>query len=873
MKPDDLLPFVRRPARYLGNEVNSRCRDWGEAALRSCLIFPDLYEIGMSHLGLHILYDLINKIPWALADRAYCPDTDLEKLMVSSGTPLWGLETRRPIADFDILAVTLPYELCYSNILTILSLGGIPVRACERKDSDRPVILGGGSCSVNPEPVADFFDAILVGDGEEAVPEILAVVRDWRQAAAGKDELLEFLSGIHGVYVPGFYRPRYTKNGAFEAIEPLKHDLAATVHRRIISDLEHAVFPEKPLVPAVRIVHDRAGIEIARGCTRGCRFCQAGTAYRPVRERRPGTVYSLVRSVLEETGWEEISLLSLSTGDYCSIQSLLEILIENLMPEKISVSLPSLRVGTLTPDMIRQIRRIRKTGFTMAPEAGSERLRQVINKGIAEEDLLSSASLIYRHGWSNIKLYFMIGLPTETEDDVLAIAGLAGKVLETSRTAGTRRKKQVTVSVGTFVPKPHTPFQWEGQISLDESREKIGLLKSRLNRRGIRFKWHDPEHSFLEGVFSRGDRRLSRVLCRAWQAGARLDAWTDHLETGLYHAAACEEGIDLDSYLLSREPGSPLPWRHISTGMTEKFLLKERKKSFERTYTPDCRYGDCGGCGVCDFSKIRPRIHEKLEISRTSPAQGRAEEPPAPGTKPPPVFHYHLSYTKLGDARFVGHLDMVHIFHRAARRSGLPVAYSKGYHPLPRFSFAQPLPLGTESLAEHLVCTLTRHMKPADLMDSINRELPEGIRITAAEIVSGKKKRLGPADKCRYLIFVPDLSCSQAEAAIQALTAAKDWPVTRSRKTGETTVDLKAGLDSIILKDPDRSGDGTGSGCWIKSTVSAAGGQNGTTVELTLNPRSGSYLKPVEVISSVFSLGETAAAKTRILKTEEWFTE
>jgi radical SAM family uncharacterized protein/radical SAM-linked protein len=854
MKPTNFLPLIRRPSRYLGNEINACHKDWNEASLRIALIFPDLYEIGMSHLGLRILYHIINGIPWALADRAYCPDIDLEKLLRSEKVPFWGLESRHPLSEFDVLAITLPYELCYTNILTILDLADIPIRAEKRNDPKWPIILGGGSCSVNPEPVADLFDAILVGDGEEALPEIAGIVKDWRETGDDKNEILVALSRVDGIYIPGFYRPKYQADGSFAALEPRRPE-AGLVKRRIVSDLEKAPFPSRPLVPYTQIVHDRMGIEIARGCTCGCRFCQAGITYRPVRERSPQKILSLLEQALATSGWEELSLLSLSTGDYRCLLPLLSTLMDRYMPENVAVSLPSLRVGTLNPEIMKQIQRVRKTGFTLAPEAGSERLRRVINKGITEHDLIDTAAQVYKLGWSNIKLYFMIGLPTETMADVLEIAELAKRVLASSR----KRGKEVTISVGTFVPKPHTPFQWERQLNVQESRDRLELLKSKLKGRDLHYKWHDPLQSFLEGVFSRGDRRLTGVLCRTWKMGARLDAWSDHLMPDLYKKAAIEENVELKKYIEAIDTKAPLPWGHILTGVNYEYLLNERENAWEETFTPDCRHGECQTCEVCDFKHIRPVAYEKEKFHTSSLTQSLNH----PVTQSPSnQITYHLVFSKLGAARFLGHLELVHAFHRATRRAHIPVVYSHGFHPKPCFSFGRPIPLGTESMAEQFAITLTEHMKPDCIKDLLSREMPQGITISSVEFV-GSKTSFGIPELVKYLIFVPGVTASQVKGSIEKLNSTPKWSVSRIRKKKQITTDLKQvveSLQSITKKDIEATH--IIPFFWPEDVK-----DEGTPYfYLTLRSIARFNLKPAEVIGSIMGLSEEMMKMLRILK-------
>jgi radical SAM family uncharacterized protein len=600
-----LLSHVKKPSRYVGNEFNSSRKDWDYAALRIAFVFPDLYEIGMSHHGLHILYSVINSQNGLLADRAYGPDKDLEELLRSQGRMLFAVESRRVLADFDMIGITLPYELCYTNILTVLDLSGVPLWASERDDS-HPFVIGGGSGSFNPEPVADFFDAILLGDGEEAALEIAEVLKTAKQSKWNRPLILEKLTEITGVYVPKFFKPSYGTGGELQAVNSLKKGYEK-VQRCILPDLETSHTSEKPLVPLVRIIHDRLGIEVARGCTRGCRFCQAGIIYRPVRERTPDLVVELAEKGMAAGGFDELALLSLSTGDYSCLSPALGRLMDTFVKQYISVSMPSMRVGTLTPEIMHQIKRVRKTGFTLAPEAGTDRLRKVINKGITEEDLLATCKDASTMGWKLLKFYFMFGLPTETFEDIEAIAGLVRRAAQTSAD----RRLRINISVATFVPKPHTPFQWEPQISIEEAFARIDLLKKSLPKGNYKLKWHDPRQSFLEGVMSRGDRQLSRVIEEAWRRGARLDAWNEHfdLNTWLEAAEACN--IDLSQYLGQRDFSETLPWQHLDTGVDEEFLKAELEKSLTGEYTPDCRVHGCQKCGACDFKEVWPVVQCK----------------------------------------------------------------------------------------------------------------------------------------------------------------------------------------------------------------------------------------------------------------------
>ena len=594
-----LLPLVEKPGRYLGNERGAIRKEGPAVRLRFALAFPEVYEIAQSHLGLQILYDILNRRPDVAAERVYSPWPDLEALLRARGLPLVSLETHRPLAAFDVVGVSLQYELTYTNVLTLLELGGIPLRAAAR-DARHPIVVAGGPCAFNPEPLAPFLDAVLLGDGEDAVGETCDAVLAWK-AGDGRDRraLLRRLAAIPGFYVPAFFEPRYAADGTIAEVVPL--DAARpTVAKRVLPDLARHPPPADPVVPNVGVVHDRASVEVMRGCVKGCRFCQAGYVYRPLRERNPETVVADTTALMRRTGYEEVSLLSLSTGDYSGVNPVLKELMDHLAPERVAVSLPSTRVDALSPRILEQIRRVRKTGFTLAPEAGTQRLRDVIQKEYREEQLLDAARLFADLGWRTLKLYFMIGLPSETEDDVRGIAELAGRV----KTAADGRLR-VTASVSTFSPKPHTPFQWAGQLSIPETLARQSLLRRELGRRGIEFRWHDPRLSWLEGVFARGDRRLADVVETAQRRGARFDGWSDRCRIDVWEAALAEHGLDPAFYLRRRPLAEPLPWDHLDAGVSRKFLRQDLARAVEGLLTPDCSIERCSWCGACDFESIR----------------------------------------------------------------------------------------------------------------------------------------------------------------------------------------------------------------------------------------------------------------------------
>jgi len=828
---EEILPLVRQPSRYLGSEINAVKKDLTKVQLRFALAFPDLYEVGMSHLGLQIIYYILNQREEIAAERVFAPDLDMESHLREKRIPLMSLETKTPLRLFDIIGFSLLYELNYTNILTILELGHIPFYTKER-DSSHPFVIAGGPCTFNPEPLAEFFDAFVIGDGEDVVLRLCETYLAWKNGGGDREELLKVWSDIEGVYIPSFFSPRLTSDG-IQTLVPRSSDYSI-IKRSVVPDLGHAIFPDKPIVPFGKPIHDRLSLEIARGCTQGCRFCQAGIIYRPVRERSPDAILNLALHALAKTGFDEISLLSLSTGDYSSIQSLLKVLMTHCEPEKIAISLPSLRVGTLTPNLMAQIKRVRKTGFTIAPEAGSERLRKIINKNITEDELEITIRNAFALGWRLIKLYFMIGLPTETERDVDSIASLVHRL---QRVTGKEENKgNINVSVSTFIPKAHTPFQWADQLSLEKSEYIIQRLKGQIQGRKIRFKWQNPKMSLLEGLFARGDRRLGRLLIEAYRLGCRLDGWSDHFRYDLWERAMERCQVDIDFYTSrQRKLSEPLPWDHIDSGVKKDFLESEWKKALIGETTDDCRKGICNQCGVCDFEELQMRTFKRNDTIDTI----EIEDHLRPIEERGPYLRFCVTFEKRGEAKYFGHLELAKIFIRAFRRAHIHLKFTQGFHPMPRISFTDALPIGIESVREYFFVEVYQPVTPDTLIERLNKTLPQGLRIIECKLAS-KKSQMDIPQITHYTVTLRGAMFS--EDKLRQFLESKTWPLKKINRKGYTTkLDLKKIITSIMIDDPD-------------------------TVKMSFSLQPGQTLRPIEVLANIFDLPEDVLKQADIIK-------
>ncbi|MCF7825472.1 MAG: TIGR03960 family B12-binding radical SAM protein, partial [Candidatus Marinimicrobia bacterium] len=795
-----VLPKVSKPGRYLGNEHNIITKDWGQIRASIALAFPDVYDTAMPYNGFQILYHILNRETDIAAERVYAPWPDMEALMREHTLPMHSLESKHQLRDFDIIGFSLPYDLLYTNILTMLDLSNIPIWTKDRSEND-PFIIAGGTNAYNPEPVADFFDLIFIGDAEEMIVELVRRIGEGRRAKKSRREILEDLANLpEGVYVPAFYDFESDKQGKLIAIKKNFEGAPDRVKSAKIPVLEASNYPIKPIVPIVETAQDRFAVEVMRGCTQGCRFCHAGMVYRPVRERKPAELIETTKTTLAATGQKNMSLLSLSTSDYTGLSEVVEGMKPFLRENRVSVSFPSMRLDTFTKEIAAIASEERKSGLTFAPEAGTWRMRRVINKLISDEDLYNSVQIALDGGWKTLKFYFMLGLPTETQADLQGIVDLINDVRKMANPYG---KIKINVTLSTFIPKPETPFQWEAQDSKEIIREKIDFLMDNLKHKNVRASYRDPHYSEIEGVISRGDRKVSKAIYAAWQEGARFDSWGDYFRYERWMKAFNTAGINYQDYLDKLDDQDILPWDIVDNGILKKFLRREKRKAYQEATVIDCRDG-CLACGVCDFDELFMRIvkdgtaGESLIQPKPYVAQEREPLPELLNTTP--VFTARLKYSKAGMASYLGHLDIQNSFMRAISLARLPVIFSQGFNSRPKISSGPALPLGYTSDTEYMDILLFHQVDT--IVANLNEFLPTGVAVLEVEWHHGRIESVtGQISSIKQRIDLEDLPAEMSlEELKQNFEKKKNVYIKRERKQRVISLDIKAYIQSIEIQ-------------------------------------------------------------------------
>ncbi len=821
----EFLSILPRPSRYIGIEEGAVHKNPQECDLRMALAFPDTYEVGMSYLGQKILYAIINDHSKWWAERVMAPCRETAEILRQNSKPLCTLESDTPLGEMHAIGFSMTHELAYTNILYMLDLAHIPLRAENRGDDLHayPIIIVGGGATLSAEPLAPFVDIMVLGEGEECLVHIAKALIKARAKHGKRSKFLEDVRHIQGVYVPSLFEE---KDGKLQA----KFDDYQKATRCIVNDLNEAAYPVKQVVP-IGAVHNRLALEIARGCTRGCRFCHAGIIYRPVRERSINNLQDLLQRCLNDTGFDEVSYLSLSTGDFSALKHLFMSTMDRCAKEQISVSLPSLRVGSIDDSIMQRVAGIRRTGATLAPEAGSQRLRDVINKGVSEEELILHVQKLIENGWQQVKLYFMIGLPTENYADLDAIVDICCKVRDAAGRGAPRL--QVTAAISPFVPKPFTPFQWEAQINLEEMQARINYLRDAFkSQKCLKMRWHEPQMSHLEGILSRGDRRLAQVVEKAYEKGGIFASWVEGFSLTPWTEAMHECGLNAHEYIGQRDPKQSLPWDHLEAGVSKEYLLRELKRALAEKITPDCRYKACQACGVCDTkahqSTLRPSqsntSDEYQEITNIvnlpqrdqeahSPkydAEGKLLRPvPSQGKSKPPsiapelaikAVEYRIWHTREEKSSFLSQLELQAILERCLRRAKIPMTFSQGFHPLPLLSFGRALPVGVASKAEWFAITLREYISPQKVMNALNKHMPQGMEIIDVVHVSkGERTRQAISEEFCLHYVGPIENQNQFIQLWQEFAAKKEFFWTRQTKKGPRTQDLRAFVSHIEI--------------------------------------------------------------------------
>ena len=794
-----ILLDVQKPAQYIGGELNSVMKDKQKVDCRLAFCFPDKYEVGMSHLGMKILYSLYNERENWWCERVFAPDADMEQLMREKNILLYGLESLDPIKDFDFVLFTLQYEMSYTAILNMLDLAGLPVRAKDRKGLS-PIVAAGGPCACNPEPIADFIDLFIIGEGEEVNIEITDLYMQAKKEGWTKEQYLKEAAKIGGVYVPSLYDVSYKEDGTIQAVTPNCPEAPAKVQKRIIADLDKVYYPKQFVVPFINIVHDRAMLEIQRGCLRGCRFCQAGFIYRPLRDKHYDTLNQDAHNLCDTSGYEELSLTSLSTSDYKEIEPLLDDLLNWTTDEKVSLSLPSLRVDNFSKELMDKVSRLKKSGLTFAPEAGTQRLRDVINKNVTEEEVINTCRTAFEGGYTSVKLYFMMGLPTETMEDIEGIANLAQKVVDLYYSLPTRPKGRavsVSISCACFVPKPFTPFEFEAQDTMELLHEKQKHLLASVKSKKISVSYHDADVSFIEAILAKGDRRLCDVIERVWKMGSRLDGWYEYFDAHRWYDAMNELNIDPAFYAnRHREYDEVMPWDHLDFCVSKNFLIRENKLAHQEQVTPQCRE-KCSACGARALIKGECCSDKVVYEREVAPI-----EPPRPKVDPSLLLDQpqkvRLFFTKLDRAKYISHLDMNRCMSRAIKRAGLPVWYTGGFNPHMYLTFPLPLSLGCESVYECVDLKMTQKVDFDQMVSRLNACLPPDIQVFSAGEQKMDQKEIAWAD---YEI------CFRNEDGLkEKLTSffnQQEIKVIKKTKKGEKEIDLKPHFSLVSMEEKE----------------------------------------------------------------------
>ncbi len=840
----EILPLVSKPNRYVGNEIGLAGKDWETAQVRFLLCYPDAYEVGMSHTGTQILYHIVNRDPRWLLDRVYAPWPDMEEQLRKRGLPLWGLEHRRPVREYDVLGFTLQSELTYTNLLNVLDLSEIPIRQSERTEG-HPFVCIGGPCASNPEPLADFVDFGLIGDAEDALQEVLEVIADWksvgRERGESREDLLRRLPlEVPGIYVPSLYEvPRGGRTPRPKADAPM--GLPRQVVARKVPVLRPEDHPREMVVSLTETTHDRLPIEVMRGCMRGCRFCQAGYLYRPARERDVDETVEIARQGIKHSGWQEVSLLSLSTADYSRSVELTDKMSRTMVDKGVGVSLPSLRADAFSVGLAEAVSRVRKSGFTFAPEAGSQRLRDVINKGITEEDILSAVDRAMSAGWTSVKLYFMIGHPTECEEDFEELARLVEKIRAILK--GYPGRRNITLGFSPFVPKSHTPFQWERQDDIQTTREKLDWIRTRLRGKGVTIRHHEAADTAIEGVISRGGREIARVIEGAWRRGARFDGWSEHCRFDRWLEALEEADLTLQDSFKEIGENEELPWEIVTYKIDRKYFLKERHKAYRAGETPECKHERCSACGVCDFDALKNLL-----------AVG-SEPVPRPPERAPGLLQgirgttVRLGYRKGEAVRFISHLDLLRELERTFRRAELPLVYTEGFSPRPKLSVGPSLPLGWTSDSEWIDIELAGTWPEEALLgliDLLRASSAPGVDFFVAAVMPAGVGALGAQiAESVYVADLPsppfELAFGDLEQAMSEFLATPSVVIQRRRKGRVKQVDIRPLVRELSVTAHDQ-------------------------VILTVATGGGGSVKPTEVLQAALKLDESVVPLIKIHK-------